>query len=136
MSTRGQGSEQSGMVRNVRPIAVSVLIGAVCCALILLLMSVLMSVQSIPQFAVDPMASFALAVGGFVAGLCSARIIRQNGLAYGAVCGAILTVIVLLAGLALPDNGFGIPALLKIAFIMLAAMLGGVMGVNTKKRRK
>lgn len=142
MSTRRQAPrapklpENAGMGRRVRPVAVSVLIGTVFCALVLLLMSVLMSVQNIPQFAVGPMASFAFAAGGLVAGFCCARILRENGLVHGAVCGAALTVIVLLAGLALGDNGFGIPALFKIAFVMLSAMLGGVLGVNSKRRKK
>lgn len=134
MATRGQ--ENTEVARHMKPVAISVLIGAVCCALALLLMSLIMTVRSVPQMAVDPMASLALALGGFVAGLCCTRIVRENGLVHGALCGAVFTVIVLLAGLAVKDNGFGIPALLKIAFIMLSSMLGGVLGVNTKRRRK
>lgn len=136
MSTRGQVSEGRGFTRCIRPVAISVLIGAVCCALVLLLMSVIVSSQNIPQFAIDPMAIFSICVGGFAAGFCCARIMREGGLAYGALCGVVLTIIVMLAGLAIKDNSFGIPALLKIAFIMLSSMLGGVLGVNTKRRRK
>lgn len=134
--SRGQVSENTGISRSLRPVALSVLIGALFCALLLLLMSVLLSTQNIPQFAIHPMASFAISAGGFVAGFCCAKIMREKGLAYGAFCGAVLTVIVLLAALALKDNGFGIPALLKTAFIMLSSMLGGVLGVNTRRRRK
>lgn len=136
MSTRGQSPESAGFSRWVRPVALSVLIGAVSCALVLLLMSVLLTTRNVPQFAVDPMAIFALAVGGFVSGFCCARITRENGLAFGALCGLALTALVLLASLAIKDNGFGIPALLKAAFIMLSAMLGGVLGVNAKRRRR
>lgn len=133
MSTRGQ--ENMGIARCIRPVAVSILIGALCCALLLLAMSVLMSALSVPQAAVDPMASFALAAGGFAAGFSCAKIMREKGLAYGALCGALLSLVMLLAGFAIEDNSFGIPALLKIAFILLSAMLGGVLGVNTKPRR-
>lgn len=134
MSSRGQGSESSGRTRLVRPVAFGILAGAVVCALVLLLMAALMTARSIPQFAVDPMAGMALIAGGLVAGFSCARALRENGLTYGALCGALFTVIVLLAGLAIRDNGFGIPALLKIVFIMLSSMLGGVLGVNARRR--
>lgn len=136
MPTRGQVSEKVEFQRMIRPVAVSVLIGAVFCALVLLLLSVLLTVRNIPQAAIDPMAIFAMSAGGFLAGFCCARIVRENGLALGAVCGLALTAVMLLASLAIPDNGFGIPALLKIAFIMLSSMLGGVLGVNAKRRRR
>lgn len=136
MSSRGQVPESTGVQRLIRPVAVSVLIGAVCCAVILTLMALLLSTRNVPQFAIDPMAIFAIAAGGFASGVCCAKIMRENGLAYGALCGVVLTVVLLLVSLGLKDNGFGIPALLKIAFVMLSSMLGGVLGVNTKRRRK
>lgn len=134
MSTRGQESE--GLARWTRPVAVSVLIGALCCALLLLLMSGLMTVANVPQGAVDPMASFALMAGGFTAGFVCAKAMRENGLLCGLVCGVLLAGVMLAAGYAMKDNQFGIPALLKIAFILLSAMLGGVIGVNSKQRRR
>lgn len=136
MSTRGQVSETDGIVRHLRPVALSVLIGAVFCALVLLLESLILSAGSVPQLAVGPMASFALVAGGFTSGFCCARFMRRRGLAWGAICGSVFTIIVLIAGLSLRDNPFGVPALLKIAFIMLSAMLGGVLGVNQRSRRK
>lgn len=136
MSTKGQGAEGGGMVRCIRPVTVSVLIGAVCCSLVLLAFSFLMSMQNIPQSAIEPMAIFALVFGGFIAGFSCAKAMREHGLAYGALCGAILTVLVILSGLTITGNQFGLPVLFKIVFIMFSSMLGGVIGVNAKKRRK
>lgn len=134
--SKGQVSENGGIDRALRPVAVSVLIGAVFCIILLLIMSAVMSSMNVPQIAIDPMASFAICAGSFVAGFSCAKIMRSNGLAFGALCGALLTVIMLLASLSLKDNGFGIPALLKIAFVMLSSMLGGVLGVNVRGRRR
>lgn len=136
MSTRGQTSEKSGASRYIRRIGVSVLFGVGCCALMLFLLSLLMTARDVPQFAVQPMAGFVLIVGGFAAGFCCAKLMRENGLIYGALCGAVLAVIVLTAGLAIQDNAFGVPALLKVAFVLLSAMLGGVLGVNTRRKRR
>lgn len=134
MSTRGQ--DNGRIAHGIRPIAMSVLVGAVCCALVLLLMAALMAAVNVPQFAVDPMASFALMAGGFAAGFSCAKIMREKGLVYGAICGVLLSLLVVLAGLAINDRGFGIPALFKVAFTLFSSMLGGVLGVNARRRKR
>jgi putative membrane protein (TIGR04086 family) len=58
---------------------------------------------------------------------------RRKGLLYGAVCGVLLTGIVMIAGIALHDGGFGVPMLFKALFLTLPAMLGGVLGVNARR---
>lgn len=136
MSGKGQTSEKVGLLRAVRAIGISVWIGTLCCVLALLLMAFILSARSVPQFAVQPMAAFALLVGGFSAGFSCAKLMRENGLMFGAACGIILTVIVQVAGFAIPDNTFGISAVIKIAVVLFSAMLGGVLGVNTRRRRK
>jgi putative membrane protein (TIGR04086 family) len=132
MSTR-QTAESAGALRWVRPVAVSVLAGAAVTALLLLAMAFVLQSRTLPQAVVDPMASFSLAGGAFAAGLICAKLARRKGLLFGAVCGALLTLIVLIAGLALGDDSFGLPLLFKALFLMLPAMLGGVLGVNTRR---
>jgi putative membrane protein (TIGR04086 family) len=134
MATRTQTAENQGAIRAVKPVAVSVLVGAAVSALLLLGMAYILSSRTVPQFAVDPMASVSLAGGGLASGLCCARIMRRKGLLYGAVCGALLTVIVLIVGLILDDGGFGVPTLFKALVLLLPAMLGGVLGVNARRR--
>ncbi|MDL2247855.1 TIGR04086 family membrane protein, partial [Bacteroides sp. OttesenSCG-928-J23] len=121
---------------SVKPVLLSVALGVLVCTALLLLLSLVLSTQNVPQSMVSPMAIFAVSAGGFAAGFGCAKMLRNKGLACGAVCGAVLSVVVLLASFSLPENTFGALALLKIAFIMLSAMLGGVMGVNTKSRRR
>lgn len=136
MSGKGQTSEKDGLLRAVRSVGISVWIGTVCAALVLLLMAFILSARNVPQFAVQPMAAFALLVGGFTAGFSCAKLMRENGLIFGAVCGGVLIVIMQMAGFAVPDNAFGLSAVIKIAVVLISAMLGGVLGVNTRHRRK
>ena len=136
MSPKNQVSEHSAVSRNIRPVAMSVLFGGIVCAAVLLLLALVVSTQSVPQAMIDPMAIFALSVGAFVAGFSCAKAIRRGGLLCGIVCGAVFSLIMLICSLAVSDAGFGVPALFRIVFILLSSMLGGVLGVNTKKRRK
>ncbi|MGI6404832.1 MAG: TIGR04086 family membrane protein [Oscillospiraceae bacterium] len=128
--------EQKGVERIARPILISVAAGAIVCIGILLLLSVLLSVKSIPQSLISPMAIFAIIAGAFVSGFTCARAQRQNGLAYGVACGAVLSILVLLAGIGLPGNDMGMLALFKVVFMLFGGMLGGVLGVNVRQRRR
>jgi hypothetical protein len=44
--------------------------------------------------------------------------------------------VTLICGFAVPGNTWGLGALIKIAIILFSSMLGGVLGVNTRLRRK
>jgi len=131
-----QLSEQTALSRVANPILTGVALGVAVAVCVLLLMSLVLSTRSVPQPLVGPMAIFAICFGALVSGFCCGRIKRQNGLAYGAACGAVFSAVALLSSLAIGDNGFGTLALIKIVIMLISAMLGGVMGVNARQRRK
>ena len=138
MTTRQRAgvAEQPRISAFVRPVTISVGIGAAVCVGTLLLLSLLLSVRSVPQAAINPMAIFAISLGALAAGFSCAKFMRRAGLAYGALCGGVFCLVVMLASFGISDNGFGLTALFKIAFMMLSAMLGGVLGVNTRGSRR
>ena len=135
-SRRVQTGEQAGAGLVVKPVLTSVLIGVLVCVGVLLLLSFILSARNVPNSLVNPLAVFSISVGALVSGFCCAKLIRRGGLAYGALCGAVFSLTVMLASFGVSDNGFGLTALFKIAFMMLSAMLGGVLGVNTRYRRR
>lgn len=136
MSARGQVSENMDAGNMLRPVAVSVVLGAVVSVLFLVLLSLVVSAGSVPQSMIDPMAIFAMSMGAFASGLCCARVIRKNGLVCGLLCGIIFSAVILMCGFAVKDNGLGLAVLIKIMFMLISSMLGGVLGVNSKKRKK
>ena len=77
-----------------------------------------------------------LALGGFLAGFVAARIRRQNGMAIGALSGVLLYLLYL--GLSLLTFGlaFGPMAITKLAICVIPACLGGVWGVNYRKKHR
>lgn len=120
----------------VKPVVTSIVVGGIVCTILLLLLSVLLSARNIPQSLINPMAVFAISLGALSAGFCCAKILRRAGLALGALSGGAFCIVVMLASLGVSDNGFGLTALFKVVFIMICAMIGGVMGVNTRSRRR
>jgi len=133
---RAQTGDQAGIILIAKPVLMSVALGVATCVAALLLLSVILAARSVPQSLINPMAVFSISAGALVAGFLCAKVIRRAGLAYGALCGAVFSLVVMLASFGVSDNGFGLTALFKIAFMMFSAMLGGVLGVNTRIRRK
>lgn len=136
MSAKGPVNEATGTARMIRPVAVSVVLGAVVCVVILVLFSLLLSSRTVPQPMIDPMATFAMSVGAFSSGLACAKIIHRNGLMCGLICGIIFSAIILACSFIVPDSEIGLGALIKIMFMLFSAMLGGVLGVNAKIRKR
>ncbi len=118
----------------VRPVIIGTIIGALVCLVILFLFAALMAAQDIPKMAVTPMAVVAAALGAFVAGFSSARVAGVRGLLYGVLCGIVLYVLILLAGFGLLQDVRGWFALIKLLICMICAGIGGVIGVNFRKR--
>ena len=118
----------------LRPVAIGVCVGVVCVTLLLLLFALLIYKLSIPLSAVTPLALAALGLGGFAGGLVAGLCSRQNGLAVGAVCGTLLTLILLIVGLARGDGLSPGLAALKWAVLTVCSAAGGVLGVNRYHR--
>ena len=123
-----------GMKRFFRPIIYGVLSGVAACLLLLIFMSIVMELQDIPETVVTLMATLTFVFGGITAGLISSGMSREKGLLMGMVCGICLFAILSLASLMVYGGDFGIAALTKLVAVLLAGSIGGVVGVNKRKK--
>ncbi len=130
-----QKSERTGLTSFLRPVGFACLFGVIVSAVLLLLFAFIMSWRDFPHAAIDPVATFAVAAGSFVAGFICARLMRENGLMFGAICGAIIFALMALCGMVFV-GGFGIAALIKLVIVLCSSMLGGVLGVNMHRKRR
>ena len=128
--------DSSVMVKRfLRPIILGAVVGALCCTLLLAVMAAIVASQDIPKAAITPMAMVAAAAGSFIGGIASARIAKEKGLLVGAACGLLLFILVVLSGLAFLKEIRGAYILVKLAVMLVCSALGGVIGVNLRKRR-
>lgn len=122
--------------RFLRPITYGVSSGGAACFLLLLLMSVLMGMRDMPQAMVSLFATISFVAGGFLAGYVTALLSQEKGLFLGLCCGAILFFVLLCAGMAVSGGAPGMQALTKLLAVLFASAIGGVLGVNKKKKFK
>lgn len=128
--------ETEGAMKYLKPILLGVALGAVVITLLLMILSLLMSLQDIPQSFITPMVLFSLGVGAFAGGLFAARLTKEKGLLLGAGCGLLLFAAIWVCGLGLNPSVFGALTSIKLLIAVVLASLGGVVGINGKKRRK
>ena len=75
-----------------------------------------------------------LGIGSLAGGYVSARIYKSSGIMCGAAVGVPMFIITFVVGMTSFSGNIGIMLLLKFAVIMLAAIIGGILGVNKKDR--
>ena len=131
-----QNRTPSALMQWLRPLLIGTAVGIIVCIALLLLMAAVVQAVDVPQRATIPLAVTAAAAGAFFAGLAAARAAGQRGLLFGALCGLLLFLLILLAGFIRYTGVSGGYAMVKLAVLLTAGGLGGVLGVNRQGRRK
>ncbi len=127
-------NEPVSCLKFVRPLLVGCGVGAAVGAVVLMALAMAISIKDMPQSLVEPLAVFAIALGGFCGGFFSARIARGKGLLLGICCGTILFCVLALFGVG--REGLGMAGLIRLIVILLCSGAGGVLGVNIRSRRR
>ncbi len=117
-------------------IGFGVIISAVVTFISLFLIAVIMYYADIGNNFSSPLASIGLGIGCFSGGLFSAKKIGKNGLISGLLVSSILFIIVAIASLTATIKNVGILTLIHLAVMLLSGCIGGILGVNGKKKVK
>lgn len=105
-------------------------IGVLCSAVILLIMATALVIGNIPPELILPMATAALAIGAFAAGVTAAKLGKSKGIVCGALSGVTFFIIAWLSGAIIGEAAFSTEFAIKAAIIILSAALGGIVGIN------
>lgn len=129
-------SQLSGFEKYMRSVGTATLAGAITTGVLLIVFALIMTIRGLPQSAVEPIGVGSAAIGCFVSGFVCGRITRQKALIYGAACGLVMYLIYIFIYLTINGQGFGLLALIRAALFIISAMLGAVIGVNRRKKRR
>ena len=120
--------------RILRSVAIGTAVGAVVSVITLLIMAAVMAAGVFPSRAVTPLAIGAAVLGALIGGLVAARLSGGKGLLYGAGVGLMLFLLTAAAGFSLFEDAGGNGMLLKAALMLVGGSLGGIVGVNWRRR--
>ena len=136
MKKMSVSTESKCLAEYSKKICVGSMIGILATALVLLCGAFMMSKVDFPQSGVPVISIFALVIGGFVAGFVVARLTRCNGLLYGLACGLLIFFVCVFCELSFMEGELGMLAVYKCAICVISGMIGGVLGVNKRKKSR
>lgn len=127
---------QTGLRDAVLSVLIGMLCGIICSLLLLVVFSTLMVLLDMPARAVQLFAFVAIAGGGFSGGIFAGRLFGQKGLVLGAATGFFYLLLLLFSGMLMGHAILGGMMFAKLIVSILAGMIGGIFGVNTRHRQK
>ncbi len=117
------------------PFCLGILCGTGTVLLLMLLTAAVLHFADLPLAALSVIGTVILMAGGFLGTFVTALIARRMGLLIGIASGAVFAGISLLAGRLVSDVG-GTPVWSRFFLLLAAAIVGGILGVNKKQRRR
>lgn len=130
-----RGDQQGELIRYAKAILVSVLIGEAVTMGMLFLFSLIICKIELPPAVTDVLVVLAAAVGAFASGYLCGKVAKEKGLLLGLVCGGVMLAILLLFSLGFHQPSTPVYSCVKAALVLSGAMLGGILGVNRRKKR-
>ncbi|MFT9055294.1 MAG: TIGR04086 family membrane protein [Ethanoligenens sp.] len=126
---------QTGLRDAVLSVLIGMLGGVLFSILLLVVFSILMVLRDMPAGVVQPFAFIAIAGGGFGGGLFAGRLFGRKGLMLGAATGLFYLLLLFISGAFLGQAALDGMMLAKLPVSVLAGIIGGIVGVNTRHRR-
>ncbi|MCI8442698.1 MAG: TIGR04086 family membrane protein [Provencibacterium sp.] len=136
MSNSRYGLEEGLKKLFLKPVLWGLAVSAAVCALLLLLLSGILTLRDVPLRFIDPIMIVAVSLSCFAGGCLSARLAREKGLWVGLTCSGAFFLLLLLCGLPLTAGQFTTLLPVKLFSMLLCGAAGGVLGVNLRTRRK
>ena len=125
--------EEFDFAEVMKATLLSSIVSILLVGIILLLLSLLMSFYDVPQVVLSISILFLTVLLGFFCGYLCAKRVRKKGIFVGVICGIVLSVMILFVDLCAYGD-FTVSVFTKLPVILVASSIGGVIGVNRKRK--
>jgi len=128
--------DETTVVKFAKPIGIGLSFGIAVSLLLMTICAIVMAAKGMPDIGVIIFSIVATVFGGFISGFIASRLAGEKGLLLGLCCGLVILVIMMISSGLVVKQNFGIMAVVKGILVLLISVLGGILGVNYKRRRK
>lgn len=124
--------------KNIKSFMKSIIIGAVVgtiiAAITFLLSAFIFSKLPVPLSIIPYVSIFCVALGSLMGGYFAGKVNGEKGILVGLIVSAVFVIIILIISLCTKDMSqmFDMYTTIKLVGIMLAGIIGGIIGVNKK----
>lgn len=127
---------KNGAKGMIIPIAVGVCVSVVVCMVLMIVFAAVLSKSNFSETTVLVMSMIAQGVGALCGGFAGARLFGQSGMIIGAASGAVVFLLFTAAALIFSPGGMTVVTVIKLVLMLLCSVLGGICGVNLRKKTK
>lgn len=127
---------KNGAMGMIIPIAVGVCVSVAVCMVLMIVFAAVLSKSNFSETTVLVMSMIAQGVGALCGGFAGARLFGQSGMIIGAASGAVVFLLFTAAALIFGSGGMTIVTVIKLVLMLLCSVLGGICGVNLRKKTK
>ena len=127
-------NEPSPSVQLLKDSGIGALIGLILCIIFSLVAAFVVSSADLPHRSVMPISIAIIGISSFVGSIISGKIHKRQGLVIGALTGAIMLAVILVAGFFVPDESAASTMLLKALVTLAPSLVGSVIGVNLRRK--
>ena len=120
----------------IKPILSATFIAVFSIAILTSIFSLVLTKIDLPFGLISPTSIAIIGISNFIGTFIAARRFGKKGLFIGLSASITLFIVILLVNLSIQPSGFGSIAIVKGVVTLFAGILGGVLGVNGKKRAK
>lgn len=123
--------------KTANTILISTGAGIVICAIFLLIFTFFFTKSNnFPHSAIGILTTFIGGIGSFMAANICARILKTNGMRHGMICAFLMFLVTFICGIVTNGENVTFLSLVKLFLMLLCGAIGGIIGVNKKKKFK
>ena len=124
------------IMNSLKPFIISLTVGILTNAVLLLLSSLVISAIDMPHRAILLLSIFISAFSAFVSGFVLVKIMKGKALIYGALAGLLLFIAAFFTETVIMMGDIKVLAFYKCIIYIISSSIGGIFAVNNRKKLK
>ena len=132
--SRAPSRKETPLRRAVRSVLFGTAAAIVSCTLTLAICAFIVSIRDMPHTVIVLFSIACTMVGTLVGSFLSARLMRENGWLVGLAAGILFYLTVVLVNAGIGIAGTGLISLSRLVIILVTSLIGGMLGVNVRKK--
>lgn len=128
--------DEKGKQSIFKAVGVGFAVSVIISALMMVIFSAVTAKIDGGSFMIPVASIVTILLAGFSGGFVSAKMYGEAGLQCGALCAGVFICIIGILNTLFVREGIGALMAVKLPLILLSSIIGGIIGVNLKRKRK
>lgn len=120
----------------LKPLAVSTAVSILCSLIFMLISAVAVTNLNASENTTLVLSIVSMSIGAFFGGIVCAKIYKKKGFLMGGLNGVVFFLLITVISLAVSSAPITVISLFKLILFIISSVIGGIVGVNTSRKRK